>query len=316
MTNHYEVLGVSRDASEAEIKKAYRTLSLKWHPDRNSASEAQAKFQEISLAHEVLSDANRRAEYNDELDGKVRGGPMFQEADISSHLFNMMFGQGGMHFGPGGPGPGFHEVHMGPGGPQIHIFHGGAGMPHMPGFFQQLQKPPPIIKNVEISFEQAYSGCVLHIEVEKWTLRNDLKISEMEMMYVNVPAGIDQDEVLVLRDCGNTVSHELKGDIKFMIKIRPSALFERYGMDLVHKKSITLKEALTGFSFELPHVNGKMLCLNNHSNRTIIRPGYRKVIPNLGMVRERNTGNLVIEFTVVFPETLTAEQMTALETLL
>ena len=242
------------------------------------------------------------------------------EPDISD-IFNMMFN--GSQFG------GFQEMHMGRGGPQIHIFRGGPGQ-GFPGFvgqgfpgqgfpghiFQQLQKPPPIIKQVEISFEQSYSGCVLHVEVEKWTIQNELKINEMEMVYVSIPAGVDQDELIIMNDCGNTVSHDLKGDIKFIVKIKPSPLFERYGMDLIYKKQITLKEALTGFSFDLVHVSGKMLCLNNNTNRTIIKPNYKKVISNLGMIRDGNSGNLIIEFSIVFPDSLSVEQMTALAQIL
>jgi DnaJ family protein B protein 4 len=331
-TNYYEVLGVSRDASESDIKKAYRGLSLKWHPDRNSSSEAQSKFQEINQAYESLSDPIKREDHNNELDGV--SNPFFRtssmnEPDISD-IFNMMFGQGfpgqgfpgqgfpgqgfpGQGFpGQGFPGQGFHEVHIGPGGPQIHIFRG-----QPPSFFQQqLQKPPPIIKHIDVSFEQSYHGCVLHVEVEKWSIVNQLKISEIEMMYVNVPAGVDQDEIIIMRDCGNTISPDTKGDIKFIVRIAPSTTFERYGMDLIYKKSISLKESLTGFSFDLQHVSGKMLCLNNKTNRTIVKPHYKKVISNLGMQREGNSGNLIIEFSVVFPDTLTGEQMDTLAQIL
>jgi DnaJ-class molecular chaperone len=337
MSNYYETLGVGKDASEQDIKRAYRALSLKWHPDRNTSPDAQSKFQEIGQAYETLSDSGKRAEYNDELDG-INRNPFFRtnsmaEPDISD-IFNMMFGQasGGPLFGQGGAGPLFgqggagpfgqggafgQEIHLGgQGGPKIHIFRQGFPGQGFPFFQQQLQKPPPIIKNVEITFEQAYSGCVLHVEVDKWTIQQELKINELEMVYVNIPAGVDQDEIIVLRDCGNTVSPELKGDIKFVVKIAPSSLFERYGMDLIYKKQITLKEALTGFSFELHHVSGKMLCLNNNTNRTIIKPNYKKVISNLGMLRDGNSGNLIIEFSVVFPDTLSLEQMTALSQIL
>jgi DnaJ-class molecular chaperone len=327
-TNYYDILGVAKDASEQEIKKAYRGLSLKWHPDRNNSPEAQSKFQEIGQAYETLSDTSKRSFYDDELEG--RGGIFrtnsMAEPDIGD-IFNMMFGQGGPIFQQP-----FGEPLFSQGGPKIHIFRQGfpgqgfpgqgfpgQGFPGQgfPGFFQQqLQKPPPIIKNVEITFEQSYTGCVLHIEIDKWTLQQDLKINELEMVYVNVPAGVDQDELIVLRDCGNTVSPDLKGDIKFVVKIASSPVFARHGMDLIHKKQITLKESLTGFSFDLHHVSGKMLCLNNNTNRTIIKPNYRKVISNLGMVRDGNSGNLIIEFDVVFPETLSFEQMTALSQIL
>jgi len=324
MPTHYEILGVNREASPDEIKRSYRTLSLKWHPDRNPSPEAQSKFQEISLANEILSDERKRQEYNAELDG-VRIGGMggAHEVDISD-IFNMMF-SGGMPF-PGGM-PGMTEMRFGdgPGGPEIHVFHGGGGMPGfnagMPGmhhhpFFRQMQKPPPIITHLELPFEQAYSGCTLCTNIEKWVIKNDVKIHEVEQIYVNIQPGIDNEEIIIMRDCGNTVSNELKGDIKFIVKVLPSESFERRGMDLLHKREISLKESLTGFSFEITHVSGKRLCLDNMKNRTIITPNYKKTIPNLGMVRDGNTGNLIIEFNIRFPEQLSEEQLSKLSEIL
>lgn len=316
---HYDVLNVSREASADEIKRAYRSLSLKWHPDRNPSPEAISKFQEISAAYEILSDEGKRREYNFELDGGGGGG---QEVDISD-IFNMMFGQGGGPFGPFGPnGPMGARFGSGGGpfanaGPGIHIFHSqgfpGQGFPGQDGpfghpLFRQIQKPPPIMKQIDITFEQAYSGSTICVEIQKWVVQNDMKINEIEQVYVSIPAGIDQNELIIMRDCGNTVSPDLKGDIKFIVKIGESNTFERRGMDLVHKRSITLKEALTGFSFELLHASGKTLCLNNLKNRTIVSPNYKKTIPNLGMTRDGNVGNLIIEFDVVFPDQLTEDQ--------
>lgn len=314
MKTHYEVLGVSRDASIDEIKQNYRKLSLKWHPDRNHSPEAQSQFQEINSAYETLSDEKRRHEYNCELDGVHIGGGGGQEVDISD-IFNMMFAGGGMP-------PGMGEVRFSNGGPGIHVFHGAmpGGMPfgHPFGnpFFQQMQKPQPIIKQIELSFEQAYTGCTLCVNIEKWVIKNDIKVNETEHVYISIPPGIDNGEVIIMRDCGNTVSNELKGDIKFVTKVEPSSMFERQGMNLLYRRTITLKESLTGFSFEVAHLNGKLLCLNNMTNRTIITPNFKKTIPNLGMVRDGNIGNLIIEFSVKFPDQLTDEQMTQLEAIL
>ena len=308
--NYYDVLEVGRESSDAEIKKAYRALSLKWHPDRNSSPEAKSRFQAISEAYDVLSDQVKRQEHNDELDGVRRhlGGGEENMEDIGN-IFNMMFG-GGM--------PGVRVSGM-PGG--IHVFHNGGGggfMPGMPGIniFQQLQKPPPIIKNIQIGFEQAYTGCTIHLQLEKWTVRNQLRVSEVDTVYVPIPAGVDEGEMIVLRDCGNAINDELKGDIKLIVSIENNTPFLRQGMDLVYKKTISLKEALTGFSFDIQHISGKTLCLNNHTNRTIVSPGFRKPIPGLGMVRDNNTGNLIIEFNVEFPESLTVEQTAAIGELL
>ena len=355
-TTQYDVLGVSREASPEEIKRAYRGLSLKWHPDRNSSPDAQSKFQEISAAYEILSDERRRQEYNAELDGVSMGG---QEIDMND-IINMMFGgqmgqmpgqmgqmpgqMGGMGQMPGGMGQmpggmgqmggmggffgpmgGMAEMRFGgPGGPGIHVFHGGmpgqmGGMGQMGGIgnlFRQMQKPSPIIKNLEVSFDQAYNGCTLCINVEKWSIKEDMKIHEIEPVYVSIHPGIDNDEIVIMRDCGNMISAELKGDIKFIVKVNASDMFERHGMDLLHKRTISLKESLTGFSFDIAHVSGKLLCLNNLRNRTIISPNYKKTIPNLGMMRDGNVGNLIIEFSVAFPESLTDEQTTKLAEIL
>jgi DnaJ-class molecular chaperone len=322
MPNYYEILGVGRDATDVEIKKAYRSLSLQWHPDRNSAPEANAKFQEISEAYETLSDSDKKSQYDDELNGVMRN-PFGPGEDDIANIFNMMFA-GGM------PGMGM------PGG--IHVFHtsGGMGMPGMgmpgqgmpgqgmpgqgmPGMFNifhQVQKPPPIIKNIRISFAQAYVGCTIHLPIEKWYVRDQLRITEMETVYVSIPAGVDDGEVIVMRDCGNTVNEQLKGDIKIVVGIENNTPFLRHGMDLIYKKTITLKEALTGGTFDVVHVNGKTLCFNNTTNRTIIRPGYKKMIPGLGMVRDSNSGNLFIEFSVEFPEKLTEDQIEKLAEIL
>jgi DnaJ-class molecular chaperone len=82
-------------------------------------------------------------------------------------------------------------------------------------------------------------------------------------------------------------------------------------LDLIYKKTITLKEALLGFTFDLQHINGQFFNFNNVNQ--IIRPGFKKKLPNLGMIRENNTGSLWIEFDVLFPESLTENQFAVLK---
>lgn len=304
MPNHYQTLDVPRDADDITIKKSYRTLSLKYHPDRNPGDPtATLKFQEINEAYEHLSDPQRRAQHDAELNGFQPHGIHIMEPDLGN-IFNMMFSMGGM-----------------PGMPGIRVFHtnGGAEMPFHMGpehIFRQMQKPPSIIKNVEITLEEAYSGCTKHISIEKWKIQGDLKITETEVMYLTVPPGADDNEVVIIRDCGHTAREDLKGDIKFVISVKNTTLFTRQGMDLIYKKTVSLKEALTGFSFELSHISGKLLALNNKTSNTIVYPGYKKVVPGLGMTRDANKGNLIIEFDVSFPTSLTPEQIESLEKLL
>jgi DnaJ-class molecular chaperone len=300
--NHYETLGVSKDANEQEIKKAYRTLSLKYHPDRNPDTKEQ--FQEIGAAYEILSDSAKRQQYDAELSGFGGGGGIFPGfggghpgmPDEMNHIFNMMFG--GI---PGGGFPGgIHVQHMG--GPGIRIFHTGGGFP--PGF----QKPHPIVKNISISLEQAYTGCVISLEIEKWILMNGIKVPENETIIVSIPPGVETDEIIVLEEKGNVIDEDNKGDVKIMVKVDGNPAFQRMGQDLVYKKTISLKEALCGFRFEINHISGKVLCFNNNVNNTIVKPGYKKVLPGLGMQKGGLTGNLIIDFTVEFPDILTTEQ--------
>jgi DnaJ family protein A protein 2 len=137
----------------------------------------------------------------------------------------------------------------------------------------------------------------------------ELKVQEEETLYINVPAGIDDNEIIMLKDQGHTVNENCRGDIKMVIQVKNETVFKRQGLDLIIKKTISLKEALCGFSFEIHHINGKTLNLNNKTNPTIVKPNYKKTVAGLGMNRDGTYGNLIIEFDVVFPDSLTADQI-------
>ena len=319
----YNILGVPETASKDEIKKAYRSLSLKLHPDRNpNNSEAVSKFQKINEAYETLGDEQKREEYdmmnkNPFLRMASQGGggmdsPFQDMDDIFSALFGNVLGsmpgvkQGmppGMHFASG-PGMQFG----GAGGPKIHVFRVGPPM----GF---MQKPTPIIQTVAITMEQVLLGATIPVDIERWMIENGNKVFERETIYVTVPKGVDDNEIIVLREKGNILNDEIKGDLKIFIKVENTTQFERKGLDLMIKKPISLKDALCGFSFELKYVNGKVYTLNNNSG-SIIPSGYIKTIPKMGLTREGHTGNLLIHFQVEFPEKLTEEQIKLLKEIL
>jgi DnaJ family protein B protein 4 len=331
--SHYDVLGVSQKASDSEIKKAYRSLSLKYHPDRNPSAEAAAKIREVNDAYEILSNTSKRRQYDMELSMSKMpfglggfGGPMgnmgrgmgpmgpmgpmggmnmggmpfahmssVDDSDING-IFQMLFG-GGMP--PGSAGM-----------PEIHVFHGGRPS------FQQAQKPSPILKQISITMEQAYYGCRMPVEIERWTMIGELKVQEEETIYITIPAGIDENEMIVVEQKGNVANEMVKGDVKITIQIENTTVFKRHGLDLIYKKAISLKEALCGFGFEIHHMNGKILNLNNKNNPTVIKPNYRKVVQGLGMNRDGTAGNLIIEFLVEFPDFLDKHQISAISEIL
>jgi len=324
--NHYEVLGVSQESNETEIKKAYRSLSLKYHPDRNPSPEANSKFQTINQAYETLSDPQSKQQYDMELkygQGTSQGFPGFgmpgqggfpggmafnfggmpfshmssmDEFNDINQIFNMMFNGGGMP-GQGFPGQGF------PGGIKVH-------------FQQSISKPEPITKMVQLTLEQCYQGCSMPIEIERVIVVNNARTKENETVYVNIPRGVDENETLVIENKGHCINNTVHGDVKISFQIKNDTEFQRRGMDLVYPKKISLKEALCGFVFEINHISGKKLCLNNKTNSSVIKPNFKKVVPSMGMVRENSTGNMIIDFEIVFPDALTEEQITGLDALL
>lgn len=310
--NFYEILEIPETSSIDEIKKSFRRLSMLYHPDKNKNNpDATAKFQKISEAYETLGDNDKKREYDmmrnnpfiKMVNGHSGGGFQNPMEDIFTNLF------GGIpfaHMNSFG-----HEQSNSPFGGNIRIFHNGVPINHQ-GFFQGVQKPTPIIKNILVPIDKILTGTVIPIDIERWIINNGNKIFENETVYVTVPKGIDEGELIVLKDQGNVLKDDIKGDIKIFVKIENNTEFKRSGIDLIYEKIITVKEALCGFTFELKYITGKIYTINNNSGN-IISDGYKKIIPNMGFSRDNHNGNLIIIFNVKFPDKLTDETISKLK---
>ena len=316
--NFYKVLGVDEKASKEEIKKSYRTLQMKYHPDKNNNSQDAINMtQKLNEAYETLGDDEKREEYDMTRNNPFAKGGSNMEMPMDD-IINMMFGGMGMGGFPGMqmggfPGmqmrgmPGMHSMGGLPPGTKIHFFQGGNPMN-----FQQMQKPTAIIKNINIKISQVLTGANIPLEIERWIMEQGMKVFETETIYVTIPKGIDDGELILLKDKGNVLNETCKGDIKIFVKIDNDSMFKRIGLDLVLEKSITLKDALCGFSFEITYINGKSYTLNNNAGN-IIPHGFRKIIPNMGLERESHKGNMIIEFNVQFPEKLSESVIASLK---
>lgn len=326
-SNLYEDLGITETATMEDIKKAYRKLSLQHHPDRNqNSADSTIKFQKISSAYEVLGDEDRRRQYD--MQGKMPfgmpfpfapggGGPgggmpaffttssngNFDPADLMNFVSQNFFGGGGMNSGGGGIKIDGHGIRVG-----NNLF-------TMDGLKQRFAKPTPIIKTETITLAKAYTGYNMPIEITRWIVENDVKREETETIYIPIPCGVDNNEIIILREKGNILAENNKGDIKVFIKIQNDTDFLRNGLDLILNKTISLKDALCGFVFDMNFLDGRTFKLNNNMGN-IVPHNHSKVIPGLGMKREDHKGNLIINFTVTFPEQLTAEQIEALQKIL
>jgi DnaJ-class molecular chaperone len=179
----------------------------------------------------------------------------------------------------------------------------------------------PIILNLNISLEQSYKGTMIPVEVTRWVLVNDNQVNEIETIYIPVPRGVDSGEILILRERGNVINEHNKGDIKIIFKLINNTEFFRNGLDLYHRKEISLKAALCGFEFKLKHLNEeielKYNTLDDIDGDFKVMPfGYKLPIAKCGMVRDDNVGNLIIEFIVKFPDKITKEQREKLKEIL
>jgi len=280
MNNHYNTLEIEKNATHDEIKKAFRRLSLLHHPDRNNGSnESNQKFQEISNAYEILSNNNKKRQYD--LQNNISN---INTEELFNFFTNSFFNQSK-------DDNKFNFMN------------------------KNFQKPVPIIKNIEININQAYMGCNIPIDITRWILENNVRREEKETLYVGIPRGVDNNEIIVLREKGNIMSDTNKGDIKIFVKVINNSHFERNGLDLIYHKDITLKDALCGFEFYMEHLNGNSYTISN-GNGNIITHNYNKTIMKLGMVREENIGNIIIKFNVIFPKTLDKTQIEELKKIL
>lgn len=318
--NYYDILGLPETANAEEIKKAYRKLSLKYHPDKNPGKpECVEMFQKVSEAFEILRDSSKKQEYdmtrNNPFFGGGGGPPnMNFHHGSMDELFNSFFGGG---FPPGFPPgfaqgfpPGFPPEFAGGGfpGANIRIFRNGVPV-------NMNQKPQPIVQNLVVTMEQVLNGATLPLEIERYIMEGQNKVHEVQKIYVTVEKGVDDNEMILLENQGNVMNENSKGDIKIFIKIENNTDFTRKGLDLWINKQISLKESLCGFSFDLKYINNKVYTINNQAGN-VIPPEYQKVIPNMGLSRGNHTGNLIIHFHVDFPSTMTPEKIAILNSVL
>lgn len=306
----YSLLEIDDDASTDEIKKSFRRLSMRYHPDRPDGDPT--KYKEINNAYNILSDEEKRKEYN--MKSKM-------ESMEGVDLFSMLFGRGGMtssspnqrHFHPSSQN--HHEedampfifeslFHGAPSmsgsgmSPNIRIFRNGK-----PVYTNMVEKPQAIHTTCRITLEEAYYGTSKNVEIKRWVMKNNIKLEEYETIYVDIPKGMDNNEIVILENKGHVQNDVLKGDIKVVINVEEHKHFKRSGLDLTFVKSLSFKESLCGFQFMLPYIDGRQYNINSEPGK-IIHPGFKKSVPDMGLQRNDKRGNLIIQFEIKYPESL------------
>ena len=295
----YEILGVAKGASEEDIKKAYRKLAMKYHPDRNKGrKDSEARFKEAKEAYEALSDKDRRAAYDRfghaGIDPSMAAGAGGGAGgfDINEILRRSRSGGGA----PGG-GEGFHFE----GNPED-LFEGlfggamGGGRRGAP----RTRKGADLAYRMNISLEQAAHGLETMISVPG-------EGGESQTLEVKIPAGIRDGQKVRLAGRGQPGQQGgAAGDVLVEIHIEPHPRFEREGDDLVTRATIGQPQAALGGEIEVPTLDG-------HVTMTIpagTQPGRRFRLRRKGVkgMKSGEFGDLYVQVQVETPTHLTAEQ--------
>ncbi|MDK2981901.1 MAG: curved DNA-binding protein [Chloroflexota bacterium] len=309
--DYYKILGVDKKASTDDIKKAYRKLAMKYHPDRNPGDkQAEDKFKEINEANEVLSDPEKRARYdqisNQYTSWQQTGGQpgSFRWED----LFNGA-GAGGYNgqtrvdvndldgmFGDMGGFSDFFRAFFGGGGQRYSQSTGrgrtGRAAPRQPQAYQQ---------EITISLTEAYTGAARTLDING--ARKEVKI----------PAGVKTGtKVRVAGVVANGSGSA--GDLYLIVKVADDPRYERRGDDLYTEKSVDLYTALLGGEIEVQTLSGKILLTIPSGTQ----PGQLFRLGGKGMPLLKHKdkyGNLLVRINVDLPKKLTAEQKKRFEEL-
>ncbi|RGE19155.1 DnaJ C-terminal domain-containing protein [Leucobacter sp. wl10] len=286
----YQILGVSKDASDAELKKTYRRLARKYHPDSKPGDTvAEAKFKEISEAYSVLSDKEQRAEY-DQIRAMGAGGARFTAGGGGAQGFEDVFG--GM-FGGGRGGPHFSYQQTGGQGFED-IFGGMFG-----GASRGPQPGRDINASTTLDFETAVRGDTVTLQAPNGPVK------------VKIPAGVSDGQKIKVRGKGEpSPNGGPAGDIILTVNVRKHPVFERDGQNLRLRLPVTFSEAALGGTVEVPTLGGSPVRLR-------VQPGTPSGrvlrVKGRGVKSSKGTGDLLAEVQVVVPSHLSDSAREALE---
>jgi curved DNA-binding protein len=247
--DYYKTLGVEKGSDPEAIKKAYRKLALKFHPDRNPGNrEAEEKFKKISEAYAVLSDPEKRKQYenfgSDQFSRRYSQEEIFRNFDLNEILRDFGFGGAGgnerVFRGDGRRGG--YTFRTG-GDPLRDLF--GQGQPH----YEAPQKGEDLHYNLSITLEESVSGAE-----KKLALQHELEVHEIS---VRIPAGISTGKKLRLVGKGYPGIHGgPTGDLYLNITVLPHPIFARDGSDIYIEKAVSFTQAVLGISIEVPTIGG------------------------------------------------------------
>ncbi|XP_050221470.1 uncharacterized protein LOC126671725 [Mercurialis annua] len=334
--DYYNILKVNRNATEEDLKKAYKRLAMIWHPDKNPTAkrtEAEAKFKQISEAYDVLSDPQKRQIYDLWGEEALKSGQFPTPASTSAaapssskHYYHQrQHPNPSFRFQPrnaediyeelfgsekaGGGGVGSNRNFFRSTTNNFHYANGHGG--------RETRKAAPIENLLPCSLEELFKGCEKKMRILREIFDSSGLVRTVEeILTIKVKPGWKKGTKIKFEEKGNQEPGIIPADLVFIVDEKPHAVYKRDGNDLVLKQEITLLESLTGKTLRLTTLEGKDLMIPLSE---IVKPGAEVVVPNEGMPFLKvpgKKGNLRIKIDVKYPSRLTSEQKSELKRVL
>ncbi|KAL7589145.1 hypothetical protein Lser_V15G39393 [Lactuca serriola] len=341
--DYYKVLQVDRNAKDDDLKKTYRKLAMKWHPDKNpnNKKEAEAKFKTISEAYDVLSDPKKRAIYDQYGEDGLKGqapppgpGAFSGMSDGGSatfrfnprnadEIFSEFFGHsspfGGMRDMRGSRSSSsfsrsiFNEDPFS----QFRSGGGGGGEGFSASASMPCRKAATIERPLPCTLEDLYKGTTKKMKISRDVADHTGRTTTMEeILTIDIKAGWKRGTKITFPEKGNEGRGVIPSDLVFIVDEKPHPVLKRDGNDLVMTQKISLCEALTGYIVQVSTLDGRSLTIPINS---VISPNYEEVVKGEGMPMPKEPtkkGNLRVKFTIKFPSRLTSDQKTGIKRLL
>eukprot|EP00244_Chara_vulgaris_P014916 TRINITY_DN970_c0_g1_i2.p1 TRINITY_DN970_c0_g1~~TRINITY_DN970_c0_g1_i2.p1 ORF type:complete len:335 (-),score=66.84 TRINITY_DN970_c0_g1_i2:30-1034(-) len=318
--DYYDVLKVGKNASDDELKKAYRKLAMKWHPDKNpnNKASAEAKFKQISEAYEVLSDPQKRAIYDQYGEEGVRqhnAGGGRGNAGGFNDIFSQFFGGSGFRVSFGGDE---EEEEKTPKGDDVVIELQATLEDLYMGQSFKMYRDKNVIKpapgkrkcNCKNKMVTRQIGPGMYQQFTQQVCEDCPNVKyerEGTPVTVDVEKGMKDGQEITFFEEGEPIIDGEPGDLKFVIKTIPHDKFVRQGDDLHVTVRIPLVDALVGFEKQIPHLDGHMVSIGT---KGVTKPGEVRKFAKEGMplYESDKKGALFVKFEIDFPETLTEAQ--------
>lgn len=330
--DYYKILGIAKSASEDDIKKAYRKMALKFHPDKNKSPDAEAKFKDIAEAYDVLSDKSKRDIYDQYGEEGLKGGVpgrgsgggantehFYTFSGDPRETFAQFFGTSdpfSMFMGSDGMGGSMFE-RMDVDDDSFNMMGGRLGggtrrafsfSPHDAARTRAKAQDPAVTRDLYVTLEEVNSGITKKMKITRNVVSKETgqMKKEEKILTIQIKPGWKEGTKITFEKEGDQSPGKIPADIVFTIRDKPHQVFKRDGANVSFTTKLTLREALCGTRVTVPTLEGPKVYLD--FTNEIVRPQIVKRIAGRGLPYPKDTsrrGDILIHFDIQFPQTLT-----------